>query len=245
MSEYKVLVIDDSCERARAIETLIGQLEASHSYAVSTCVNLSEIGALFSKGYVPHIVLMDLSFAVDESREGRQDAVEAAERLLLDHPGVQLIYMCEQGQQTSRLYRTEHVYCLTRPVEEEELRAALAKAESRIRADATRPLGIKVGGRIVRITPSDIDYIESDRRKVRIYANGESIEAYESLSGLAARLPSSFYQCHKSFLVNMDKIAEFRGEGVTLTSGATVPISQKRGRQTRAAFSEYLRGRLM
>lgn len=107
-----------------------------------------------------------------------------------------------------------------------------------------RPFGVKVGGRIMRVLPADIEFVESDRRKVRIHLAGQVIEAYESLGGIARKLPDSFVQCHKSFLVNMDKIAEMRSDQIDLLSGATVPISQKRSRITREAFMDFLRERL-
>ena len=66
------------------------------------------------------------------------------------------------------------------------------------------------------------------------------IKAYESIDDIEAMLPSAFIQCHKSYLVNMEKIVEMRYDGVDLVSGATIPVSQKRSRDTRDAFTNYL-----
>lgn len=85
------------------------------------------------------------------------------------------------------------------------------------------------------VEPSRISYIESDRRKVRIHAGAEEIEAYASLSDLAAELPASFIQCHKSFLVNMDHVKELKADSVVLSSNQVVPVSQKRRKFVREA----------
>ena len=121
-----------------------------------------------------------------------------------------------------------------------QLDKAIENLEERI----ARPFGVKVGGRIMRVLPADIEFVESDRRKVRIHLADQVIEAYESLGGISRKLPGTFVQCHKSFLVNMEKIAEMRSDQIDLLSGATIPISQKRSRPTREAFMDFLKERL-
>ena len=87
-----------------------------------------------------------------------------------------------------------------------------------------------------------VAFVESNLRKVRVcLADGESLETYATLAGLLKKLPPTFVQCHKSFLVNMDHIAELRPDCVVLQSGDTVPISQARRKATREAFLSYAR----
>ena len=104
----------------------------------------------------------------------------------------------------------------------------------RLEADSSKPLSVRLGSRVVLVEPSRISYIESDRRKVRIHAGAEEIEAYASLSDLAAELPASFIQCHKSFLVN----------SVVLSSNQVVPVSQKRRKFVREAVFSRVQSKL-
>lgn len=244
MNSYKVTVVDDELSQARLVADMVGRTRVKGDFEVSMFTDLASLREALRKGNVPHIVFMDIelgSAGAAEGLQGEVDGIEAARQLLAEHPEVQLIYVTGHPEYCARIYQTEHIYCLMKPVIEAEFEEALAKAVGRIKARATRPFGVKVGGRITRVIPADVECIESDRRKVRIYVNGEVIEAYESLSGLAASLPDSFIQCHKSFLVNMDKIVEMRSDAIDLVSGRTVPVSQKRSRAARASFLEYLR----
>ena len=244
MNVYKVMVVDDELNQARVVADMVKRTRVEGEFEVDLCTDLVSLRDALLKGRVPNIVFMDIELGGAEGVKNEVDGIEAARQLLAEHPEIQLIYVTGFPEYCTRIYRTDHIYCLLKPVLEADFEDALAKAVNRIKSRATRPFGVKVGGRIMRIVPADIECIESDRRKVRIYSNGDVIEAYESLSGIASYLPDCFIQCHKSFLVNMEKIVEMRSDGIDLVSGRTIPVSQKRSRAARAAFLDYLRERI-
>lgn len=241
MSEYNVMIVDDQVEQVEVVKGFIQSTDVQASFSVDSCASIAAFEEALSKGYLPEIVFMDVSLS---GEAGAEDGIDAARRLLAGRPGVQLVYVTGHSEYCTRAYRTEHVYFLLKPLARADFEDALEKAVFNLQERAARPFGVKVGGRIVRVTPSDIDYIESDRRKIRIFTADRVIEAYESLSGILQKLPQSFVQCHKSFLVNIDKVVEMRSDAVVLASGVVVPVSQKRSRATREAFAEHLLGRI-
>lgn len=242
MNTVSVLVVDDDISQAQALERLLGQYPTRKAFEVEICTSLEAVDERLRHGLVPDIVFMDVVF--DGSDGSSANGIAAVQKLLKQCPGVQVIYVTGHVEYCTRVYRTSHVYFLTKPLQTEDFDDALGKALENLERRIARPFGVKVGGRIMRVLPADIEFVESDRRKVRIHLAGQVIEAYESLGGIARKLPDSFVQCHKSFLVNMDKIAEMRSDQIDLLSGATVPISQKRSRITREAFMDFLRERL-
>lgn len=244
MNTYSVMIVEDSVEQARVIESMVMASKVEADFRIETCTSLAEFEQRLKKGYTPQIVFMDVVFEESSKNSRLADGIEASRQLLAARRGVQLIYTTGHAEYCTRAYRTEHVYFLLKPIETEAFEDALEKAVCNIRARAERPFGVKVGGRIMRVVPGDIEYIESDRRKVRIHTANDVIEAYESLGGIASKLPTTFVQCHKSFLVNMECVVELRSDGVDLASGITVPVSQKRSRETRDAFMAYLLERM-
>ena len=242
MNTVSVLVVDDDISQAQALERLLGQYPTRKAFEVEICTSLEAVDERLRHGLVPDIVFMDVVF--DGSDGSSANGITAVQKLLKQCPGVQVIYVTGHVEYCTRVYRTSHVYFLTKPLQTEDFDDALGKALENLERRIARPFGVKVGGRIMRVLPADIEFVESDRRTVRIHLAGQVIEAYESLGGIARKLPDSFVQCHKSFLVNMDKIAEMRSDQIDLLSGATVPISQKRSRITREAFMDFLRERL-
>ena len=91
------------------------------------------------------------------------------------------------------------------------------------------------------LNPAEIEYIESDRRKVRLYtAPGEVLETYATLGQMIDMLPDDFVQCHKSYIVNMMHISELRTASVLLRSGVEVPVSQRQRKAIRDLFYRYV-----
>ena len=97
---------------------------------------------------------------------------------------------------------------------------------------------IKVGRKVICIDPSEVEYIESDDKKIRLFINGECLETYGSLRKTLQKLPNTFVQCQKSFVVNMDHIQELDGDRILLSSGVYLPMSQKYRHDIRTAFSQ-------
>ena len=244
MNAYSVMIVDDDIEQARLVEGMVKDHDATAEFHIDICTSLTEFDERMKRGYTPQIVLMGIVFKGEDEGSRGYDGIDAARRLLADRHGVQLIYMTSHAEYCSRVYRTDHVYLLLKPIVKADFDDALEKAIVNIESGLTRPFGVKVGGRTIRVVPSEIEYIKSERRKVRIHLTDSVIEVYESLGNIETMLPSVFIQCHKSYLVNLEKIVEMRCDGVDLVSGATIPVSQKRSRATRDAFTNYLRHRL-
>lgn len=88
----------------------------------------------------------------------------------------------------------------------------------------------------------DIEFIESRKRKLSIHVDDEELQTYATLSGAEGRLPAYFLRCHKSYLVNMHRVVEVRGDELTLASGAVVPVSRTYRREVKERFSRFLSG---
>ncbi|MBU5298956.1 LytTR family DNA-binding domain-containing protein [Clostridium sporogenes] len=71
-------------------------------------------------------------------------------------------------------------------------------------------ISIDTDTRIINIRPSDILFIETTGipHKIRIHEETRQIELYANLKDIQKKLPLNFYRCHKSYIVNKDKIEE-------------------------------------
>lgn len=77
----------------------------------------------------------------------------------------------------------------------------------------------------------DIDYLEAARNYVSVHAGGREYIVRDTMTNLTRRLAAGpFQRTHRSFVVNIDKIAEIRmadtGARIILTSGEEVPLSR-------------------
>jgi hypothetical protein len=85
-----------------------------------------------------------------------------------------------------------------------------------------------------RVVPFDrIDYLEAARNYVVVHAEGHEYLVRDTMANIEQKLAgAAFARSHRSFIVNLDRIAEIRATEsgsyqVCLTSGAQVPLSRR------------------
>ena len=129
---------------------------------------------------------------------------------------------------------------LAKPVDPALLEKLLQKAMETIRAREAQKLLIQQNGTIHAVPISKIKYLESRGHQVTIHTADEKLLCYERLDKLMERLSRSFFQCHKSYLVNMDFIRRIEKNSVLLKNGEEIPISKAKYADTRTAFFRYM-----
>lgn len=237
---YQVVIVEDDAAQAEIIRSMIecsprgGELAIEH-------VGRRRIfdGRVLRRNRPLTFSWMDIELGSEDA-----NGIDLVKRYFPAGCGTQVIYVTGFVEYCTSVYRTEHLYFLVKPFAQDDLDDALSRVLERLEADSSKPLSVRLGSRVVLVEPSRISYIESDRRKVRIHAGAEEIEAYASLSDLAAELPASFIQCHKSFLVNMDHVKELKADSVVLSSNQVVPVSQKRRKFVREAVFSRVQSKL-
>ncbi|MDV6379130.1 LytTR family transcriptional regulator DNA-binding domain-containing protein [Sporosarcina sp. GW1-11] len=94
------------------------------------------------------------------------------------------------------------------PEDEPVADETLASAES-IQPVRFEKIPTKVNEKIVLFDPTEIDYIESNAGQTYLHIKGESFPANFTLSELEGRLlPFGFFRCHRSYIVNLQKVRE-------------------------------------
>ena len=138
---------------------------------------------------------------------------------------------------------------LVKPIEIDELKIAIEKVEARIEQSSqaaqnrvflenlkranhsSRTIGIPSVEGIDFIPIADIFYLEAIDRYTKVIAadNREILSSYSIGEFLKLLGDSLFFQCHRSFIINLDKIVKYHKEGVIhLSDGMTVPLARRR-----------------
>lgn len=231
---HRLLIIEDNPAHVEILQGLVEASPRAAALRVECASSAAGLEALLAEEQVD-ILVADIDLGPDEP-----NGIEMVQRLFPQGSGTQVIYVTGYVEFCTRVYRTEHVYFLAKPVEQDDFNDALDKALDKLEGLGALSLAVRSDGNVKLVQPGAIGYVESDRRKVRIHVGSEVLETYSTLTGLAEQLPPSFIQCHKSFLINMDHIVEMNKDNLVLHSGEVVPISQKKRKATREAFFHYL-----
>lgn len=87
----------------------------------------------------------------------------------------------------------------------------------------------------------DILYIESELRVIVIYTAGRAYRFYGKLDDILKYLDSRFYRCHKSCIINLEKILSMENGIIYFPEGITLRVGQNNYRLTRNEYVKYLR----
>lgn len=87
-------------------------------------------------------------------------------------------------------------------------------------------LFIKAEGKLVKLNPEDIVFIESMRDYVKFVTQSHKYITYSTLKNLEEKLSkTTFMKVHRSYIVNINKIDDIRGNTIYL-QGNQVPIGK-------------------
>lgn len=107
----------------------------------------------------------------------------------------------------------------------------------RSRADAPAHIFVRSEYKSVKIELPAVLYIESRSEYVRIYMeDSRPVMTLGSIKSFEERLPGAFMRVHRSFVVNMSKVAHIQRNHITLKDGTRIPV----GESYRDLLRDYL-----
>lgn len=250
MAVYSLCIVEDNDACARALESMIEDSPFAGSFSLSVFNSRAALEGHLAAGGEVDVLITDINLGSDGA-----DGIELVRELFPEGTKTQVIYVTGYIEYCTPVYETKHTYFIAKPVAKGYLDDALRKSLENLSADAAaqadfdeaRPQGpsivLKVRGRSIVVSCESIEFVESERRKARFNTADGPIESYCTLADAAEALPDTFFQCHKSFIVNMDKVVEIGKDGILMKSGAVVPVSQKRRRLAKEALLGHLKAR--
>lgn len=228
----KVAIVDDEKIIREQIRKLAMQQEAEVRADVYATGN-----ELLASGREYDVVFLDIQMegvnGIDTARELRKKAEDAV-----------VVFVTANKEYVFDAFDVSAFHYLLKPVEEKKFtevfeRAALESEKRNMRKN--EQLFIRTRDRGITLDTKDILYVESRGKKVEIHTMKESLEIYGSMNELEIQLGSSFFRCHRGYLVNMAHIGEYDSESILLTDGKTVYMSKEKYRFFVKAYMRYLR----
>ncbi|MGN1422378.1 MAG: LytR/AlgR family response regulator transcription factor [Oscillospiraceae bacterium] len=155
--------------------------------------------------------------------------LEAAKKIRRKDPSIRIVFVTGYAEDFSQAIfdcpvGSEPAAFLAKPVSDKYLHAALSKLKSaEKRASVLIPVGSSRNTSY--IDAGEIIYIVSERRQMRIFTESGEKSCYGRVADMMKLLPDSFCRCHRSYIINLDKIAHINGRtGVVMKNGSRIPV---------------------
>lgn len=180
------------------------------------------------------LVILDIVF-IDE------DGISAARQIQEKYPNIKIIFITGYIEYAPDIFEVLPIYLLDKPIKQEKLHASLERAFNMMSSAKRSCIKIKVQNKIRSIKVEDIEYIESDMRKVIFHCAHEKISLYKKLSEVEAELSSDFVRCHQSYIVNTAYIREITKNSLMMMSGKVLPVSKSRYKNLLQRYTRYIK----
>lgn len=113
---------------------------------------------------------------------------------------------------------------IVKPLDRENTKRIILKAIEFIQ-DRQSIFYFKIGKNSFTINYGDIEYFESNKRKILLHTSKNMYEFYGKLKEL--KLNTNFSQVHTSYIINLEKIQSVSKSQIIMNSGIEIKISKK------------------
>lgn len=165
------------------------------------------------------------------------NGIETARKLRQLQCNAEIVFLTGTAEYAVESYDVRAAGYLLKPVDMDKLLPILEHIFWR---NAQRRIEVKSGRQYRYPYVAEIMYIESYGHAATLHmANGTTINTLGKLSEMLTRIDDDrFLQCHQSYLVNMDYIADIQKE-ILLRDATRIPVSARRKKEVRDTYHVY------
>ena len=174
----------------------------------------------------------DISFLDVEMRE--VSGMDVADHIRQEEQGSTksiIIFVTGYEKYMNSAFDVSAFHYLLKPIDEDKFRSVLGRAlkELSLAEEQTkRYILVRNSGAQQKVYIKDIYYIESANKKVVIHTRTGILDSYGKMDELEQMTGSSFYRCHRCYLVNMEKIVSYNASTIKVANGDELILAQKK-----------------
>ncbi|WP_031552217.1 LytR/AlgR family response regulator transcription factor [Oribacterium sp. FC2011] len=153
-----------------------------------------------------------------------------------------IIFVTAYREYMEEAFDVNAFHYLVKPIKEskfaEVFQRALKEAQS-YDEQRKKYVIIKDGENRKKILFSEIQYIESNDRKVVFHTDGGFAETYARMYDLENELGDTFFRCHRCYLVNFEKVTAYSVNSIQVLNGDSIILAEKKYTDFVKAFLRY------
>jgi len=231
-----IYICEDRGEQRRAIAAFVADYCKSRHLDASVVLSThspAEILEHFTKhGKNPALFFLDIGLqaeinGIELARQIREQATPSQKVFI-----VFLTIHSEMAFMTFQ-YQVEALDFISKDSPEkvkQKIAACIDTAFKRQSGGRAKTVQISIDKKIILLDIDEIIYIETThvRHKLRLHTKSRVIEFNAELKTMEAQLDEGFLRCHRSYIINRDKITAIdkKTSTVTMQGGSTCPLSR-------------------
>lgn len=176
---------------------------------------------------------------------GLYHGVELAKGIQKINPACIIIFISNYLNLATEVYEVPHIYFVLKTDAAYRLPTALEKAMTVMDDRRNNVITLHYQNVDTFLPLKEITYIEAYGRYLHFHDLQQSYKCIQTLRTISKELTPSFYQCHKSYIVNMDYIRSISRMKCLLSTGIEIPISQTYSKSFQSAYISHVSKKLL
>ena len=214
----KIAVCDDEPAMREKLKQMISQFLSRRDETCSVTCYAGGVPLLLSS------LKFDLIFL--DIRMPGEDGMTLARRLRQKGFGGELIFVSVFPEYMPDAFEVEALDYLCKPIDRCRLEAALKRGLKRLKNRTEQGLFIQTVNWCRTVKFQDIYYCEVINRKIYIHTRSGTMDYYGKMKELELQAGSRLFKCHRSYLINLDYLSEYRGGTAVLENGEQIPVAK-------------------
>lgn len=206
------VVCDDNTVILNKISKMLESIFIKHSLDANIVLKSNSANDVISfiKINKVDVLLLDINL------KGQISGLNIAEELRKTNKSAYIIFTTGHLEYVMLAYKFKTFDYLPKPITIEKLEETILRLFNDIENSSHKKY-IKIGNNQTIICENDIEYIKRDGMKIVFHTNKQDYETYSSFKKIQLNLPQNFVRCHKSFIVNINKISNIETSSNTIS----------------------------
>lgn len=149
-----------------------------------------------------HVLLLDIEL------KSRLTGIEMANIIRKKNKNIYLIFTTGHLEYGLIAYQCKTFDYLSKPITLERLESTIIRLFEDLTSKPKKFLKIENKNTVINL--DSVQYIQKDGMKLIFYTENREYKIYSSFSKISKSLPENFVRCHKSFIINIDKITNIQ-----------------------------------
>ncbi len=220
--DYAIAIVDDNAQDREYIAALVRQWVKAAGHTAALREFLSAEAFLFAREDGQRVDMLFLDIEM-----GAMNGVELAKELRRGQGdrAVQIVFITGFPEFIAEGYEVDALHYLMKPVVPQKFFGVLDKAAANL-SKAEKRLCVTHDRSMDFIPFSQIYYVEAQRQYVLVHTADGEYRMKKSLVETKGALDEYFFQCQRSFLVNLRHVVQVKNNCVVLKNGLEVPIGR-------------------
>lgn len=232
----RIAVVDDSKEDAQHLAEYLEQFQMENNVIFQTKIFYASVDFLEEYQGKYDVIFLDIEMP-------GCNGLDVAREIRTKDQAVGIIFVTSMAQYAIEGYEVNAIDFMIKPVGYYNFSMKLEKALCFFQSHKEQSILINNKDGILRITVSDLLYIEKERDSLVFYTKKEVCRERGSIKSVKEKLAGlSFSECTSGILVNLSYVKRIGKNTISLITGNELPLSRRSKKQLSEDYINYMRG---